>query len=188
MRKIYSIISLAAVSVLTTACSTMSNSNDIPNNPFSATTSYEMAQRDGLVNTVELAIDSVLAQAQGKIENSTILVASTQKLDSLNTPGTIGRTIGEVISSRLAQKGFPVVETKLRSNLVINDHGELLLSRDLRNIAAEHSSNTVITSSWSAGGSMVYVTIKAIRVSDGVVVGSKSITLPLDNNIREMIK
>lgn len=167
------------------------NSHDLPDSFYSHRSNeitYSDARHDGLVPTIHNAVDSVLSQMQGRYEGAPLLITSTQKLDSLTVSGTLGRTIGEIISARASEKGFAVVEAKLRSTLVINTQGEQMLSRELKDIADSHRSKAVIVSSWSAGGKIVYVTIKAVRVDDGVVIGSNSFTLPIDDNIKAMLQ
>ena len=178
----------AGLALLVTGCSGF-KSHDFPDSFYGSgnETTYSDARSDEFLSTINNEVDIVLGQLNGRYDGQPLLIASTQKIDSLNTSGTIGRTIGEAISAHATQKGFAVVEAKLRSTLAMNIQGEQLLSRELKDIALLHKANAVIVSSWAAGGKFIYVTVKCVRVEDGVIIGSRSFTLPIDSNIKAMM-
>jgi hypothetical protein len=69
-------------------------------------------------------------------ECAPLLVATIVNIDSLGQSSRFGRLISEQVATRLTQQGYSVVEMKLRNDVYIQEGtGELLLSRDVRNLS-----------------------------------------------------
>lgn len=103
-----------------------------------------------------------------------LLVMSSQSLDNLRASQATGRLIGELVSSSLSSEGWVVQEVRLGDSLRITQEGEHILSRDLEDLRGNFDADYVVVSTFTKSFSTLYVTLKAVRLSDGVVVASRS--------------
>ena len=116
--------------------------------------------------------------------DDTIIVASFVNVDNLEQSSTFGRIIAEQIGSRFAQKGYKVVEMKLRQHSVFmaERKGEFLLSRDLREVSRNHNAAAVVVGVYGEAYDRVYVSSRIVRPSDNVVIASCDYGVPMDYN------
>lgn len=108
--------------------------------------------------------------------NRPLLVLSAQNLDDMNRSESLGRLVGELVQSTLVNQGYRVKEVRLRDSVRISSEGEQGLSRDLARLASEHSADVVVVSTYSRSNRTAFITVKAVRVADGVILASKSFT------------
>ena len=113
--------------------------------------------------------------------NQPILVASFVNVNRLEESSTFGHIISEQIASRFAQKGYKIIEMKLRQNSVFikEEKGEFLLSRDLQEINNAYDSSAVIVGTYAYGYKMLYVSARIVRVSDSEVIASADYGIPM---------
>lgn len=107
-------------------------------------------------------------------QNRRLLVASWVDVNQVSRSSVFGKMMAEQLASRLVQQGIPVVEVKLRSNLFISERGgEMLLSREIKDIGRLHNADAVVVGTYAdAGNSGVYVTVKVVRAVDGLVMAA----------------
>jgi len=99
--------------------------------------------------------------------NRGVLVSTIVDINDLEKSNALGRLLSEQIASRFAQYGVPVNELKLRGNLYVSkSQGELLLSREVRELSATQNADLVVTGTYAESNDSVYVTVKLIRASD----------------------
>jgi len=119
----------------------------------------------------------------------TILVASLVNIDDVQTSSTFGRIMAEQIGSRVSQRGYKVIELKLRGNVFVQEQtGELLLSREILEISLSHDAHAVIVGTYAEGKHVVYVTTKLIRASDAVILASHDYSIPVGPNTKGLLK
>ncbi|MEJ5364648.1 MAG: FlgO family outer membrane protein [Desulfosoma sp.] len=104
----------------------------------------------------------------------TILVATFVDVNDLTKSSPFGRIFGEHVASRLAQKGYRVMELKLRQNSIFmeNTKGEFLLSRDVKDVSTTHNAWAVVVGTYAASSDRAYVSARMVRAADGVVIGA----------------
>lgn len=153
---------------------------------------------DPLLQSVLQSADGLAAQLSRYKLKAPIIVASAQNNDQLSQVCQQGRLISDIVSSRLTQNGLPVTEVRLSQELRINKEGETILSRELDVLAQEAKAEVIVTSTWTtvtqpaavihtdAYGGMkrqqmpgqTYVTLKAVRIADGLVLSSQTFAPP----------
>jgi len=144
----------------------------------------------GLVTTSYIMADNLQNNLSQPISpNDTIIVASFVNVDNLQESSTLGRIIAEQIGSRFAQKGYKVVEMKLRQHSVFmaERKGEFLLSRDLREVSRNHNAAAVVVGVYGEGFDQVYVSSRIVRPSDNVVIASCDTSIPMGVNEMEVM-
>ena len=114
--------------------------------------------------------------------NQPILVASFVNVNRLEQSSTFGHIISEQISSRFAQKGYKIIEMKLRQDSVFfkKEKGEFLLSRDCLDLSKEYDSSAVIVGTYAEGYNKLYVSARIVRVSDSEVISSWDYGIPMN--------
>jgi TolB-like protein len=162
--------------------------------------SYFIVRDQNLVKASYVAADMLLKGVKdinhlkprnnGVYTKQPILVASFVNIDDLQQSSTFGRIIAEQIGSRIAQKGYKVIELKLRTNSVFvqMQTGELLLSRKLREISLQHDAYAVVVGTYGASKESVYVTAKLIRSEDSVILSSYDYRLLVGPDTKQMLR
>lgn len=168
-------LGLLAAAVLLSACAT-DRHRHTPDFRYDATHPGE--GDNAFIGPTNDAVDHLVSQIDRRADvDRPLIVTTPQEISALTRPSAFGMTLGEVVQSRLAKHGYGVIEIKMRDSIQVNGAGELLLSRDVRELAASRNADTAVVGTWSEGQTSIYVTLKAVRLADGVIVGSESFTL-----------
>lgn len=178
---------LAGLALLLFLCATMSGCSLLNFCPTEACCSDE---GDCLMTASYQAVDAMLAAIPpGKRlpKDRPLLVATLVNIDTL-TGSRLGRTVSEHLATRLTKSGFKVVELKLRETIFVKQaEGELLLSREVREIGRNHEAQAVLVGTYSESRGRVYVTVKLVGAADGVVIAAHDYLLPIDSNVRALL-
>lgn len=141
------------------------------------------------------AVDSLLKRAGEQITPQTPLLVSTiGDVNNVETSSTLGRTISEQLSARLAQKGYTVAELKLRSGISIQTgglspetSGEYLLSRNVSDIAGQHKAAAALTGTYAVGAKNVMVSLRLLDIRSGTVITAYDYVLPKTPDVNAML-
>jgi TolB-like protein len=122
-------------------------------------------------------------------KDAPLLVGTVVNVDSMNQSSRFGRTVSELVASRLTQLGYNVIEMKLRSSGVYirEGTGELLLSRDIRDLSSNYNAKIVIVGNYSVASQYVYMTLKAVSVADNRVISAVNYSLPITVDNRALL-
>jgi hypothetical protein len=119
-----------------------------------------------------------------------IIVTTIADVDRLEASSSLGRITTEQIASRLGQLGFNVTEVKVRGNLFVErgrgdyktagppSSGEFVLSRNVEQIASEHSAVVVIAGTYAVGRTHSIVSLRAIDVATKRIVAGHDYAVP----------
>ncbi len=151
--------------------------------------SYQAAQNSDFTQANYTAVDKLIATTAVPIDKNTpLLIATVVNIDSMNQSSRFGRLISEQISTRLTQQGFNVVEMKLRNNVYIREGtGELLLSRDVRDLSKNYNAQVVMVGNYAVASGYAYLTLKAVTVADNRVIAATNYLLPLTENNKALL-
>lgn len=147
----------------------------------------ELSYEPSLLTFTYPAADKLISNLQENVEQQSrplrkdkpLLVASFVESGDLEKTSELGRLVAEHMASRLSQKGFSMLELKLRNRLFIKQKaGEFALSRELEKISREHDAQGVLVGTYSAINHFVYVTAKIVN-ADGHVYASHDFTIPI---------
>ena len=121
-------------------------------------------------------------------KDKAVIAASFANIDNLSSSSTFGRMASEVISAGLTQRGYKVIEVKMRDSLFIKQRaGEFMLSRHLRNISQEHDAQAVLLGTYAIGGENLYVNARLVRTVDNIVISSHDFVLPINRDIKSLL-
>jgi TolB-like protein len=136
------------------------------------------------------AADALLEQLGDKLSPSQpLIVATIVNIDALERSSTLGRLVSEQVSARFSQAGLKMVEMKFRNNVYMKqDEGELLLTRELRDVAQSHNAQAVIVGTYGISDEAVFVNLKVIQPNTNIVIAVHDYVLPKDTEIRSMLR
>lgn len=108
--------------------------------------------------------------------------------ENFSVSSAFGRTVSELLAGELAQKGFPVTEIRLRGNILVKgDQGELLLSRELQEIARDHDADMVVIGTYTESATRIFVTQKLVRLADNRVASGYNYSLIKDDDVAALL-
>ncbi|MCD6663590.1 MAG: hypothetical protein LT082_09345 [Comamonas sp.] len=117
-----------------------------------------------------------------------VLVATMVNVNDLNSAAPLGRTLSEQYANAMAMSGFDVKEIKLRGAVFIKqDAGELLLSREIKDIARQHNASMVLVGTYSPAANFTYVSLKLVRMEDSRIIRGHDYALPVDRDVRQLL-
>lgn len=143
--------------------------------------------RGNLVDSSHSAADRLL-QDTSMDPRQPLLVATLVNVDRLGESSRFGRIVSEQITGRMAQRGVRVVELKLRDSVVMHrEQGELLLSRELREVSQAHQAQAVVVGTYAVSARQVYVSLKLVLPEGNAVVAAHNYAVPLDDDVRSLL-
>ena len=136
-----------------------------------------------------LAADALIAQIEPTFSVETPFIAATLvNINQLDTSSPLGRLISEQVAARFAQKKYHVLELKLRNDIYMKrNEGELMLTREVREIARRHNAKAIIAGTFTDGYDRVFVNLKVIDFETNVVVGAVDYYLERDELVRSLL-
>lgn len=152
--------------------------------------SYEDAAANPLIPANYAAATSLLTRLNGQLAPGQPLIAATVvNIDALDRSSTLGRLISEQVSARFTLAGHRMIEMKFRNNVYMaRDQGELMLTREIRDIASSHNAQAVIVGTYAQSSDMVFVNLKVIQPETNVALAVHDYALPLDAMTRSMLR
>ncbi len=144
-----------------------------------------------LISASYTAADKLLSRMNPPIgPNQPILAASFVNIDNLEQTSALGRTISEQIGARLNQRGYKVIEMKLRKTVFMSNTkgGQFMLSRELRNISTEHNIQYVVVGTYSVADYIIYVSAAVVNPTDNTLLATYNYELPLGSNNRALLE
>jgi TolB-like protein len=107
-----------------------------------------------------------------------ILATSIVNVSDVNASSDLGRMMTEQVAGRIAQKGLKVVELKLRNDVSVNSQGELLLSREYKNLRQSYGAQAAVTGTYAVGAAFIHVNLKLIALESGQILSSVDFVIP----------
>ncbi len=163
---------------------------DTPSNPRQPA---PVTAEDFIASTYA-AVDHLVTQLEGRQDRhlvrkpAVVIVATLVNIDELTESSRLGRSVSEQVAARLTQKGYQVVELKLRGNLFVQrSQGELLLSREVKDISLSHNAQAVVVGTYSTAKNFVHVNLKVVTGDTQHVLAATDYGLPLDMNTQVML-
>lgn len=125
----------------------------------------------------------------GATGDTPILVATIVNVNDMRRSAPLGRTLSEQYASHMVNAGFNVKEMKLRGEVFVKEQaGELLLSREIKDIAHSHNAKYVLVGTYSVAASVTYVSLKFVRTEDSRIVRGYDYALPNDRDVMKLLQ
>ncbi|MBI3102129.1 MAG: hypothetical protein HYY98_11325 [Burkholderiales bacterium] len=172
----------ALAAVLLAGCA--SNSAPVRNEP-----TYQEAASSQFLQANSEAVGKLVAGFDAStLAGGPVLVATVVNVNDLSRAAPLGRTLSEQYASAMSAKGFNVKEIKLRGDVFVKEGaGELLLSREIKDIARSQNATLVLVGTYSAAANFTYVSLKLVRTEDSRIVRGHDYALPNDRDVQRML-
>ncbi|GAB2839650.1 FlgO family outer membrane protein [Pseudoduganella ginsengisoli] len=179
MRKL---ATLLCVPLLLAACSSFTS-------PPKEETNYATVSSNQFIASNYKAADALMAQLNGKLAtDKPLIMATVVNIDALEQTTTLGRLISEQISTRLAQGKLNMLEMKLRNSVYMKrNQGEMMLTREVNDMAQTHKAQAVVVGSYAETSDMVFVNVKVIQPNTNYVLAAHDYALAKEGIVRSML-
>lgn len=178
-------VSLLGMATLFSACTTRPDGVYVLEEP-----TYEAARYSKFVASSHEAIDKLLAGLDlTEIAATPMLVATVVNVNDTRRVAPLGRTLSEQYAGRLVNRGMRVTEMKLRGDVFIREGtGELMLSREIKEIAKAHNAGLVLVGTYSPATYTTFVSLKLVRTETGEMVRGYNYALPNNSDVNKLLK
>lgn len=178
------LVSLVSAGVLLTGCETSASKGATVREP-----TYQDARDNQFIPANQAAAKRLMADLHKHVPPPGLLIiASLVDVDDLNRSSTFGRIVSEQVSAEFTKARYNMRELKLRNSVAINDAGEMLLSRDIRELATVYGAQAVVVGSYATSKDFIYVNLKVVQPETNRVLGVHDYALPMDANNRRMLR
>ena len=160
------------------------------NVPVRTEPTYQEAASNQFLQSSSDAVNKLVAGFDlNSLGSGPVLVATVVNVNDLTRSAPLGRTLSEQYASAMAAKGFNVKEIKLRGEIFVKEGaGELLLSREIKDIARSQNASLVLVGTYSAAANFTYVSLKLVRTEDGRIVRGHDYALPNDRDVQRLLQ
>ena len=177
------VLAVAAVAALA-GCATESSGT----NQGRVTPTYQEAAQDAMVLSSREAV-SKLTEGLAPSGDGPVLVATLVNVNDMTRSAPLGRTLSEQYASAMASQGYNVKEIKLRGTVFVREGtGELLLSREVRDIARSQNASLVLVGTFSPASTVTYVSTKLVRTEDSRIVRGYDYALPNNRDVKALLQ
>jgi TolB-like protein len=155
----------------------------------STETEDAVAGEPNLVNVSYNLADNLISNLREPLaRDKTVLVASFVDVRYMQRSSNLGRMMAEYVCSRFGQKGYKVIEIKLRNAIYVKEKGgEFLLSRSVKAISDAHGAQAVVVGTYAQAMTNVYISARVVKAHGGEIISSCDIKLPLNIGLRSML-
>ncbi|QDQ28611.1 hypothetical protein FNU76_20895 [Chitinimonas arctica] len=155
---------------------------------LSACASYQAGAKNPLIRASYDAADRLAAMAYPIVKvDQPVIVATFVNIDQLTTTSTFGRMLAEQVASRLLYHRYPIIELKLRGSVFVREgRGELLLSREVKDISQAHNVQAVVVGTYAVTQDKIFLNLKVVRPLDNRVLAAHDLAIDLDDTTRAM--
>lgn len=156
---------------------------------LSACASYQAGVKNPTIRASYDAADQLLALAKQPLpKDAPVIVATFVDIDKLTASSTLGRMLAEQVAARFTQQGYAVIELKLRGSVFMQEgKGELMLSREVKDLSLSHNVQAIIVGTYAAGADKLFLNLKIVRPLDNQVLSAHSLALNLDETTRTLL-
>ena len=125
----------------------------------------------------------------GNLGAGPVLVATVVNVNDLRRAAPLGRTLSEQYVSFMVASGFNVKELKLRGDVFVREEtGEMMLSREVKDIARAHSAGLVVVGTYSTAAQFTYISLKLVRTDTGQILRGHDYALPNDADVSRLLQ
>ena len=179
---------LAILSTLA-AAAVLAGCNSAPQNVGRAEPTYQEAATAPLLQNSREAVGKLTAGFDmNALGGGPVLVATVVNVNDLSRSAPLGRTLSEQYASQMAALGFNVKEVKLRGDIFVKEGaGELLLSREIKDIARSYNASLVLVGTYSPAANFTYVSLKLVRTEDSRIIRGRDYALSNDRDVQRLL-
>lgn len=151
--------------------------------------SYQAGTGNSLIRASYDAADLLVKQMPVSIaQDAPIIVATFVDINRLTESSTLGRMMAEQVAARLTQRGYPIIELKLRGSAYVREgKGELMLSREVKDLSQEYKVQAVVVGTYAASADRVFLNMKIVRPTDNRVLAAQDVAVIADEQVLALL-
>jgi hypothetical protein len=156
---------------------------------LSACANYQAGARNPTIRASYDAADQLIGMTSPLLpKDAPLLMATFVDIDKLTSSSTIGRMLAEQVSARFTQRGYAMIELKLRGNVFVQEgRGELLLSREVKDLSLMHNVQAVVVGTYAVSPEKLFINLKIVRPGDSRILAAHNIAVDLDEGTRALL-
>jgi TolB-like protein len=148
---------------------------------------HPQEEQSSLIAANYAAADRLSGRAPS-LHAGNVIVTTLVEVDNLERSSTLGRLVAEHVAARLVTRGVQAVEVRAAKALFVRSAtGEMILSRNPRDLSPTVTAKTVVAGTYAPAGDVVYVNLRAINPADGEILGATSYALTVTPAIRSLL-
>ena len=151
--------------------------------PGSPPASGYMDAREMRLKIRELAEQLIAGMSVPGGVGSVALPTTFVNQDDFSQTSSLGRFVAEQLYHEFTQRGFPVREYRMASNLRVNGQGEFLLSRDAATLSAKTPNVFFVVGTYYVDRDALFMNARLVRGTDGMVLRTAQLVIPGANNV-----
>lgn len=123
-----------------------------------------------------------------EVVNQPVVVTTFVDLNNLNKSSIFGRVLAEEVLNELHQAGFTVSEIRKGKDIFIRQElGELILSRDAREVLSKFSARAILAGTYVATEKSIIINARLIDINSPLILSSCSYTLKMNKTLEKML-
>lgn len=145
-------------------------------------------RRLGMGELIYAATEVMVQRADIVAHDRPILVTTIVSVNDYTRSSTFGRLASQLVTSRLAQHEFLIKDaTYMRALSIRPETGEVVLSRDVRDLGASLSAQAVVTGTYAVAGEFIYLNLRMVSALDGSIISTSDVVIPLNLNTEPLV-
>ena len=113
-----------------------------------------------------------------KSASASYLIGSFVDLNDMGKSSPMGRLIAENLMHELQVRSWKIFEPRLIQNFMVNEGGEFVLSRDVKQLKTKFGVSGVVAGTYVVAGDYTVVNARVVNVDTGMVISSGQIQIP----------
>ncbi len=113
-----------------------------------------------------------------KSPNASYLIGSFVDLNDMSKSSPMGRLVAENLMHELQVRAWRIFEPRLMQNFMINEGGEFVLSRDVKQLKTKYGVTGVVAGTYVMSNDYTVVNARVINVDTGIVMSTGQIQIP----------
>jgi len=122
--------------------------------------------------------DQLERNVDNKLANTSYLIGSFVDLNEMGKSSPMGRLIAENLMHELQVRSWRIFEPRLMQNFMINEGGEFVLSRDVKQLRDRFGVTGVVAGTYVVSGDYTVVNARVVNIESGMVMSSGQIHIP----------
>ncbi|WP_280548985.1 MULTISPECIES: FlgO family outer membrane protein [unclassified Halomonas] len=150
---------------------------------------YNAPPEPGLADALDDAMRDMVAAFPELTDQGPMITASFIDVDGTGRASPFDRIAAELSAAALAREGVPVRELLLEGGQLLEVSGsDGLLSRRVRRLGEWEGARTLLIGTYAQGHDRLYLALRVVELRTNRVLGSSSLSLTLDGNLRELLR
>lgn len=123
-----------------------------------------------------------------EVVDQPVVVTTFVDLNNLNKSSIFGRVLAEEVLNELHQAGFTVSEIRKGRDIFIRQElGELILSRDAREVLGKFRARAILAGTYVATEKSIIINARLIDINSPLILSSSSYTLKMNEELEKML-